>query len=202
MITAKYQGITGTGNVVVEGSSLVSIAVTVPIQNQPYTVPFDVSVQFQATGTFADNSTQNLTTNVTWASSQPSVATISNSVGRQGLATGVSAGQTEITAVFASIAGNATLNVTNATLVSITVTPANQNVSVGTQVGYTAVGKFSDGSTVDLTGQCTWVSTKPTVATINNLGQASAASAGTTSIQATFVQNGVSVTGMTNLTVH
>lgn len=202
MITAKYQGITGTGNVVVEGSSLVSIAVTVPIQSQPYTVPFDVSVQFQATGTFADNSTQNLTTNVTWASSQPSVATISNSVGRQGLATGVSAGQTEITAVFASIAGNATLNVTNATLVSITVTPANQNVSVGTQVNYTAVGKFSDGSTVDLTGQCTWVSTTPTVATINNLGQASAASAGTTSIQATFVQNGVSVTGMTNLTVH
>ena len=195
-ITATYQNLTSpNAAVVVTSSPLVSIAVT----PSAATVPADVAVQFTAIGTFADSSTQNLTSNVTWASSQPPIATI----GQQGLATGVAPGQTAITAVFASIVSNqATMTVSSATLVSIAITPSNSTASVGTTVNYRAVGTFSDQSTVDLTTQVNWSSSTPSVATINSSnGVASTASPGTTVITAAFTQNGVTVTGTTNLTV-
>jgi hypothetical protein len=200
-ITASYQNVTSpNASVVVTSSPLISIAVT----PSPATIPADVAQQFAAIGTFANSSTQNLTSNVTWASSQPAVATISNAAGQQGLATGVAAGQTSITAVFASIVSNpATLTVSNATLVSFTVTPNNFSTIMGNTVNYRAVGTFSDGTTVDLTTQATWSSTVPRVATINaSNGVAATASPGTTVISATFTQNGTPVTGMTNLTVN
>jgi hypothetical protein len=64
--------------------------------------------QFSATGTFSDGSTANLTASATW-SSNAAVATIDAS----GLASGVSAGSTSITASQDGIASNtATLTVT------------------------------------------------------------------------------------------
>ena len=59
--------------------TLMSIAVT---PANP-TIPTGGTQQFTATGTYSDQSTQNITTQVTWSSSNTSVATISNS----GLAT-------------------------------------------------------------------------------------------------------------------
>jgi hypothetical protein len=199
-ITATYQSIPSTsgGAVIVTSSPLASIAVTPSAPS----VPEGVSVGFQATGTFADQTKQTLTSNVTWASGRPAVAIISNAPGQQGAAIGVSAGQTAITAVFAGIVGNANLTVTNATIVSIAVAPANANVSAGTQVSYTAKGTFSDQSVIDLTNQVTWSSSVATVATINSPGLASTANPGVTVISAAFTQNGTTVTGMTNLTVH
>ena len=47
---------------------------------------------FTATGLFADSSTQDLTTQVTWQSSDVAIATISNAAGSQGRATGVAPG--------------------------------------------------------------------------------------------------------------
>jgi hypothetical protein len=200
-ISAIYQSVTSnSASVVVTSSPLASIAVT----PSPATIPADVAQQFTAIGTFADQSQQNLTTNVTWASSQPTVATISNAAGQQGLATGVATGQTAITAVFASIVSNqATLTVSNATLMSIVITPNNFTASVGSTVNYRAVGTFSDSSTVDLTTQASWASSMPSISTINSFsGVASTASPGTTQISAAFTQNGVTITGTTNLTVH
>jgi len=88
--------------------------------------------------------------------------------------------------------------VTNATIVSIAVTPPNPNVALGTSLNFTAKGTFSDGSLVDLTSQATWSSGDVTVATINGVGLANTAKVGTTLITASF--GGVS--GTTNLTVH
>ena len=47
--------------------------------------------QFTATGTYSDNSTQNLTSQVTWASATTSVATITAA----GLATAVATGTSD-----------------------------------------------------------------------------------------------------------
>jgi uncharacterized repeat protein (TIGR01451 family) len=58
--------------------------------------------QFTATGTYSDTSTANLTSQVTWSSSAPGVATI----GTGGLATAVAAGQTNITAAQGSVTSN------------------------------------------------------------------------------------------------
>ncbi|MFZ1133791.1 MAG: Ig-like domain-containing protein [Candidatus Korobacteraceae bacterium] len=201
-ITATYQGVTSpNATVLVTGSALSTIVVT----PSPGQAPEGVALQFAATGHFADTSTQNLTTNVTWASSQPSIATVSNATGQQGLAEGVTAGQTTITAVFAGIVGNAFLNVTNATLMSIAITPANSHAPVGSSVLFDAKGTFSDQSVVDLSTQVAWSSSVPAVATINSVGVANTASSGTTVITASFTQQTqtgpVTVTATTNLTV-
>ena len=174
---------------------------SVAVQPSTATVPEGVSTQFNAIGTFADTSTQNLTTSVNWASTSPAVGIISNAFGRQGVATGVGPGQSTITAVFAGKTGTATLTVTNATLQKIDVTPANPTVLQGAVQQFIATGTFSDGSVIDLTNQANWTSSNATVATMNDIGQASAASPGTTTITATFTQNGVQTSGSTTLTV-
>lgn len=71
--------------------TLVSIAVT---PASP-TIAAGTTQQFTATGTYSDTSTKNITTTVTWASSSTGVATIGANTG---LATGVSAGTTQISA--------------------------------------------------------------------------------------------------------
>jgi hypothetical protein len=58
--------------------------------------------QYQATGTFSDSTTQNLTNQVTWNSSLPTVAVMSLT----GLATNTGIGSTNVTAV-GNINGNA-----------------------------------------------------------------------------------------------
>jgi hypothetical protein len=69
--------------------------------------------QFTATGLFTDNSTQNLTTQVTWASSDGAVATVSNDLGSNGLATTTAVGSTTVSATSGGVAGIATLTVTS-----------------------------------------------------------------------------------------
>jgi len=57
------------------------------------------SQQFIATGTYSDDSQQDLTAQVTWSSNNTGVATVSNISGIKGLATRVATGTAEITAV-------------------------------------------------------------------------------------------------------
>jgi len=77
-------------------ATLQSIAVTPAAPS----VGIGSTVQFSAMGTYSDNSTKNITSSVTWASSNPAFATI---VAATGLATGVAVGTTEITATQGSV---------------------------------------------------------------------------------------------------
>ena len=74
--------------------------------------------QFTATGTYSDQSTQNLTSQVTWTSSSTAVATI-NGTGR---ATGVSQGSTTVTGALGELNGTSTLTVQAPGGVTITTT--------------------------------------------------------------------------------
>jgi len=206
-ITAAYQKQTGTATVIVTQFPLTSIAVT-PATGA--TVPVGVSTPFTAQGTFADKSTQNLTSYATWAANPPSVATISNATTQWGQATGLTAGSAAVTAVFAGIASNsAPLTVSTATIQSLAVTPNPASATSGSQLQFKAVGTFLDPvtmktSTIDLTTQVVWTCSNPTVASINNSGTASVAGAAnsTANIVASFTQNGVTVQGTSVLTVH
>jgi hypothetical protein len=75
-------------------------------------------LQFRATGTFADSSTKDLTTSVTWASSDIETATIAAT----GLATLVANGQSTISATLGKISGNTLLTV-NAVPFTLTLAP-------------------------------------------------------------------------------
>jgi len=199
--TDAGSGIFGTTTLLVTPAALVSIAVT-PANAS---LPAGLTQQFTATGTFTDSSQQDLTGSVTWASSQPGYATISNGGGSRGLASGVAVGATTITATDpgTSIFGTTTLLVTAAALVSLAVTPANASLPAGLTRQFTATGTFTDSSQQDLTGSVTWASSQPGYATISNSGGsrglASGVAVGATTITAT--DPGTSIFGTTTLTV-
>jgi uncharacterized protein YjdB len=194
VITAKLGAVSNTSNVVVQSSALQSIAVTPAAMS----IPVQVAIQYKAIATFADGSTQDLTNSVTWTSSNPAFATISNSIGNAGLAVGVSPGSSTITAAFGGVVSPATLTVNTAALTSIVVTPAGANIAVGSSQQYTATGHFSDASAFNLTGQVTWTSSDVSKVVINSSGLANSAAVGTVTITGALG----STSGMTTLTVH
>jgi Big-like domain-containing protein len=197
MITAKIGTInSNSASLIVEGSSLVSIKIT----PQSLKLPATIETQLTATGTFNDGNQLDLTSAVTWTSSTPSVATVSNSADSAGIATGVATGTSTVSASFAGISATTplTITVTTATLTSIAVTPSNPSISLGSSKLFVAQGTFTDSSVVNITVQVAWTSSDVTVATIKSNGLASSASTGTTTIKASL--NGVN--GTTILTVH
>jgi len=85
------------------GPTLVSIAVT------PNSSSLDAGTteQMTATGTYSDNSTKDLTSTATWSTSPTGIA----SVNAVGLATGLAAGSTTVTATSSGISGSGSLTV-------------------------------------------------------------------------------------------
>lgn len=153
--------------------------------------------QFSATATFGDNSTGDVTSQVSWTSSAPTIATIDAS---SGLATGVALGTSTITAKSTNnVTASTTLTVSNKTVTALTINPQNQTISLSqaqTQQ-YTATATFSDGSFQNVTSIVSWTSSVPGVASINASGLASPVSVGSTTIATSY--GGQSATA--NLTV-
>ena len=145
--------------------------------------------QFTATGHFTDDSTQDLTTQVTWASSDGAVATVSNAASSNGLATTMDVGSTTVSATSGGVTGDTVLTVIDATLVSIEVLPATPSVASGLTQQFTAIGHFTEDSTQDLTTQVIWGSWNSAVATVSNdpgsNGLATTTTAGSTTVSAT-----------------
>ena len=74
-----------------------------------------------------------------------------------------------------------------ATLTSITVTPSSPTISISGTQQFTAIGHYSDSSTLDITSSVTWSSSSTGVATIAaSGGLATGVSAGTTNITASL----------------
>jgi hypothetical protein len=196
-ISASMGGINGSSPLTVTAATLASITVT---PASPV-IAKATAVQFTATGVYSDNTTQDLTAAVTWSSSMPTVASVSNAAGSQGVATGLTAGQSTITATSGGISGTTTLTVTAATLMSVAITPANPSIPRGATVQFTATGAYSDGSTQNLTTQVTWGSSAMNVAVVSNApgskGLATGLAGGMTTVTAAL--NGVA--GATQLTV-
>jgi hypothetical protein len=87
-------------------TGLVSIAVT-PANPS---IAAGTSQRMMANGTFSDGSVQQLAS-VTWSSSNAAIASISNDVSNSGVAYGIAAGATTITATAGSVSGSTTLSV-------------------------------------------------------------------------------------------
>jgi hypothetical protein len=160
------------------------------------TIAAGTTEPFKLVGTFSDGVTMvDLTASARWQTSNYHDAVIN----RSGIATGVSAGSTTITGSYQNVTpATTTLTVSNATIQSITVTPASPTIALGSMQPFAAIGLFSDGSRQDITGVSQWTSSSPTVAVVNQAGVTSSASHGQTNINATL--KGVS--GSTLLTVN
>jgi len=183
------------------------------------------TVQFSATGLQSHgthpSSSSNVTSQVTWSSSAPSVATINAS----GLATAVAAGTTTISASMQGFGGvigsTAVITVTGSGSISseplafMSIDPGSQTaLAVNQTVAFIAIGTTGSGATVNLTGQSVtigsstikaaiWTSSNPAVATVNSsTGIATALTSGSTTISAQAINpDGTVVIGTATLTV-
>ena len=160
---------------------------------------------FTATGVY-DATQLNITTDVTWSSTSESVATISNASGSEGRATSRGMGSTNISAVIPGVStpiGSATLRVTAAELESIRVTPVNPSIQQGTKQQFTALGRYTDDTEIDISSQVIWSSSDPSVASVSDSpgsdGLATSLTVGGTSIRARDSSSGHE--GSTNLDV-
>ena len=191
-ITAKLNGVTGTTSVTVTSMTIQTVA----IQPVNPTMAAGTKLQLSLIGTFSDGTTQiDLTASARWQTSNYADAVIN----RQGLVTGVAAGSVTVTGSINGLASaNTSVTVTNATVQTITVTPANPTIALGSSQQFAASGSFSDGSTQDISNVVTWSSSTPTVAVVDQSGVAASASHGTTNINATLT----GITGSTQLTVN
>jgi trimeric autotransporter adhesin len=190
-ITAAMSGVTSPG-VTLTVISLTSIAVT----PNPATVAIAATLQFTATGTFNDASTANITSQVTWNSATTSVATINAA----GLATGVSAGGSNITATLGTVVSPIVVLAVGGAVVpvSLKISPANPSIITGQTADFTVVELLSDGSTQATTGTATWTSgTTATASIIPAVGITTGLATGTSTITATEG----TLTGNTTLTV-
>ena len=169
--------VVGCGN----PSGLDSIQVTPAAQS----LTVGQTTQFSVIGTFGNAkhpTTRTLTGGVTWASSNPAVASVDTS----GMVTAVAAGTTSITAGATAFNGDvtssATLTVTGSTggttggsggsILSLTIIPSGIVFgSLGDSGQFLAIGTFSNAPFVrDLTNSVTWITSEPNKFPITNYG--------------------------------
>jgi uncharacterized protein YjdB len=185
-ITAAYGGISGTTEFTVTPATLDSISITAA-EN---VMPKGTTQQLTATGIFSDGTTQNITTSALWTSADTGSVSVSNAEETAGIVTALSTGvNVVITASRDGVDGTFSLSVTNAALLSITVTSVNTSLARGLTEAFTAEGHYTDGTHPDLTTQVTWTSSNSNVLMSNAAGtngQGYAQNIGTSVITATF----------------
>jgi hypothetical protein len=205
-ITASYTGTGGT----VTASTVLTVAdrAITKVQVTPTnpTTHLGISQSFVATAVYDDGTTSTVTGSATWTSADTTVASVSNGGGgggasTAGVATPIKAGTSTITATFGGYSGTSLLTVGSGTLSSIAITPSPLSVAVGGHQQLTATGTYDDGTTQDLSGNVTWLSTD-TVATVSNAtgsrGLLTAVSAGSATVSAKFQ----GITGTLTVTVN
>lgn len=177
-VSATYQEVTGDASITVGPPAIVSIAVSA---SNP-SLPMGDSEPLTATGKFSDGSTQDVTQSATWQSTPSTIATISGS----GTLTGVGKGIAQATATYQGASGNVTITVGAAVLVGISVGVTQASLAVGQSEPLTATGKFSDGSTQNLSQFVTWQATPPSIATISAQGSLTGMGKGTAQVSAAY----------------
>ncbi len=193
-VVASLLGLSASCDVAVTPATLQDIS----LSPQSPTVATGYKVQFTATGSYSDGSTHDVTTMALWSSSNGSVAAVSNASGTQGLTTGVAAGTANIIAAIGSVNGSATLTVTSAKITSVAVTPKPFTVAVGGKQQLVAIGTFNDGSTQDVTAQCSWSSSAKSIARVSQGGAVTGLRKGPVTITASKNGKRGSTTGTVN----
>jgi hypothetical protein len=184
--TDPTTSLSGTSSLVVTNATIVSTSVVVyprvsqtiaPLTRQP----------FGALGVFSDGTTQDITADANWASTNPAAATVSNATPK-GVATGVAVGTTVLQASFGGTTGQARLNVSSASLTSITLTPGTAGVAIGSTLLINAVGRFSDGTTQSINLATAWSVTPSngSIATVDQTGLVTGIAAGSATVTAKF----------------
>ena len=146
-----------------------------------------LTAQLTATGYYSNGSSTDLTSSVTWSSSDTGLV----SVNASGLATGLKKGSATVTASLtpsgaaSAIKGSAVQTTLDPVLQAIAVTN-HANPPAGLTDQLIATGTYSDGSTADLTSSVTWASSNGDKLTVNTSGLATGVAVGTATVTASY----------------
>ncbi len=189
-ITATLGSVSGSTTLTVTNATIVSINVMPPAQ----TIAVATTLDFTAAGRFSDGTFQDITGDATWSSDNTAVATVDAGA----TATAVSPGTANISATFNGVTGSAPLNVSTATISSISVTPPTAELAPNTLLSCVATATLSDGTTQVITDNVNWSSSDAAVASVDNAGNVTAVAGGNAVISAQFG----AVTGISAIVVN
>ncbi|MGL5949091.1 MAG: Ig-like domain-containing protein [Aeromonas sp.] len=177
-IHAEFGGVRSHSAIVtVSDAVLQSIVITPAL----LTLPEGLSMQLSATGIYSDFSSIDITDSVNWRTQDHTIVTIN----QDGLLQAENRGSTTIQANLNGINSNlASVQVTNATLIDLRVSPLNSTLPKGHTQQLSAVARYSDGSKQDVTTQASWLTTDVNLATVSNDGLLTAIAKGRTQVQA------------------
>jgi uncharacterized protein YjdB len=134
-----------------------------------------------------------VTNGVTWQSSNPGVAAVSDG----GILTALAPGTATISATYQGVTGTLAVTVANVAVTSITFY-GTTSVTRGATAQLTATATYADGSSHIVTNLVVWQSLNADIATVSSSGLITATStAGTATITATYL----GVTGSVAITV-
>ncbi|MEJ2690100.1 MAG: Ig-like domain-containing protein [Deltaproteobacteria bacterium] len=165
------------------------------ITSQNPQVAVGTTNRFTAIGHYGDPSTfqftRDITDQVSWSSSNPSVLSLSSDPALAGFATAVTAGTATVEVDSNGIIANLPFTVSNATISSLSIpSPTSTTLYAGGTLQLQAMGTFSDGSSQDLTEAATWSSSDTDLATVGNAvpgaGLVKAVAQGSVNITAVF----------------
>ncbi|MET0388002.1 MAG: Ig-like domain-containing protein, partial [Polyangiales bacterium] len=196
-ITASWGGKSATATITVSDARLTSIV----IDPDELTLPIGKQETLTATGQFSDGSPQDISSLVLWSTSDAAVASVSNAGGTRGAVRGLKTGTAEITASRGNVSAKITVTVSEAQLVSITVTPPNWTIASGTITELMASGKFSDNKVRSITSEVTWTSSDEEIAVVSNEDETWGYVQGLAQGQVTIEAKWGEITGSTSLTV-
>jgi hypothetical protein len=176
---AIFASLTACGNFFPSANAITSITLS-PLNAM--VAPGGVQ-QYTATGTFGNNTTGDVSSQVTWGSSATNIATINGT----GLATaGSTLGTTTISAKSGSVFAQTGLTVSNSTVTSVTVSPSSLSLIAGQTQQLSATANFSNNSSSNVTNSATWNSSSTSVATVSSTGLVTAVATGTATVTASF----------------
>lgn len=157
MSIAIAVGLASPSQAALHRRDIVSISISPAVQ-----VPRGYSVPLTVDALLRDGRRVDITRRVRWSSSAPLVQLSRPGRARQWV-TGRQAGQATVTARWGNLSASRLVTVTNSTLVAISITPAPAVIAVGASQALTAMGTFSDGSSLDVTRWSVWSSADPDV---------------------------------------
>jgi uncharacterized protein YjdB len=174
-IAASSNGVSGLSNITVLPKPVASVHVT------PQAQSIKVGQKFEFQAQPLDAGGNALTGRVvTWASSDPTIATVDDT----GLVTGVAVGPTTITATSEGVSGSAALSVGAQTAASITVAPPSVGITVGQTSQLTPTVKDATGAVI-AGAPVTWSVDNPGTATVSSTGLVTGIAAGSATVTAT-----------------
>jgi len=188
LVTAEGQGlatVTASFDTLEDGCQVqVNPPVLVAVEVFPANVAMNIddTVNLFVRATYSDGSTDNLTLQAGYDSSDPLVASVDST----GLVTAKSSGTATITASYGGFSDDCQVRVNAPNVVSIDVEPESADLTIGGSVRLVVWANYSDGGRIDVTISADFDSSDTSVAEVQGAGLVVALGEGAAVITATY----------------